>query len=205
MSSQLYLRILSSIVMVTLFIVTTIYSRWGYTLLIGIVGLFMGVEWRRMTRKTKYAKYGLILFMPISCLLYLRFFYNYYFALLYFFGIWATDTFAMFGGKTFGGPKLVRKISPLKTWSGLLCGCIASAMVWDMGYYYFELKRLSINPLFYGFINGLIAQASDIFVSYFKRKSDIKDSGNLIPGHGGFLDRFDSIIFSAPFLLWMLK
>jgi len=111
----------------------------------------------------------------------------------------------MLGGKTFGGPKLARKISPLKTWSGLLCGCIASATVWDMGYYYFDLNRLSVNPLFYGFINGLVAQISDIFVSYFKRKSDIKDSGNLIPGHGGFLDRFDSIIFSAPLLLWMLK
>lgn len=205
MHNQLYLRILSSIVMVTLFVVSTLYSRLSYTFLISIVGLFMVIEWKKMTYKTKYTKYGIILLMPILCLLYLRFFYNYHLTLLYFLGIWATDTFAMFGGKTFGGPKLVLKISPLKTWSGLLCGCLASAITWDMGYYYFELKRLSINPLFYGFINGLVAQASDVFVSYFKRKSDVKDSGNLIPGHGGFLDRFDSIIFSAPFLLWMLK
>jgi len=205
MYSQLHLRILSSVVIFILFTFVAIVSKQGYILLIGVVGLFMGIEWRRMTYKTKYAKYGLILFMPILCLLYLRFFYNYYFTLLYFYGIWATDTFAMLGGKTFGGPKLVRQISPLKTWSGLLCGCIASAMVWDMGYYFFELRKLSVNPLFYGFINGLIAQASDIFISYFKRKSDIKDSGNIIPGHGGFLDRFDSIIFSAPLLLWMLK
>jgi phosphatidate cytidylyltransferase len=111
----------------------------------------------------------------------------------------------MFGGKLIGGFKLVPVLSPNKTWSGLLCGCSASSLVCFALGHLLAINDFPINLALYGFINGFVSQASDIFISYFKRKCNVKDTGNIIPGHGGVLDRADSTIFSAPFLLALVS
>lgn len=123
-----------------------------------------------------------------------------------------TDTFAMFGGMLFKGPKLCPKISPKKTISGAITAIILTSAVCGAGFFLFNLFSFFANGfanfgikfwhfIILGFLGSIICQAGDLFESYIKRKAGVKDSSNLIPGHGGFLDRFDSHIFNAPFVL----
>ena len=103
-------------------------------------------------------------------------------------------------GKTFGGKKLT-KISPKKTVSGSIGSVILSYVGFFVTYFYFNdlFVRLEIVALFFiPFFVSLICQLGDLFISYFKRKSKIKNTGNIIPGHGGLLDRIDGIIFALP-------
>lgn len=119
--------------------------------------------------------------------------------------IWLSDTFAYFAGKTFGRHKLYEMISPKKTIEGSVGGVIGGIL----GVYIISLffqKSPSINfVLLVGVLVNLIGQAGDLFESMFKRDKGIKDSGDLIPGHGGMLDRVDAIIFSAPIMYLILR
>jgi phosphatidate cytidylyltransferase len=112
------------------------------------------------------------------------------------------DTMAMVGGKLIGGRKLAPTISPNKTVSGLLTGLIfASCIPFIVGIYK-PIFNFSMVYIVAGtIILGFFAQMSDLFISIFKRKFGVKDSGSIIPGHGGVLDRFDSFILTAPMLL----
>jgi phosphatidate cytidylyltransferase len=202
---NILLRTISAIILAPTFVVSIIWLDKLYYLLLILVGILMFLEWKNMTKNTIYFKYGfIIILLPIACLLSLRLLNDYIITVLYFCSIWSVDTFAMVGGKTIGGPKLAHSISPNKTWSGLICGCISSGIVcYFLGKIF--IINIPINLFVYGAINGVISQMSDIFISYFKRKCNVKDSGTLIPGHGGVLDRFDSTIFSAPFLLFLVN
>ena len=104
-------------------------------------------------------------------------------------------------GKTFGGKKLT-KISPNKTISGSIGSFILSYIGFFVIYLYFSdllFVRLQIEVLvFIPFFISLICQLGDLFISYFKRRAKIKNTGNLIPGHGGLLDRIDGSIFALP-------
>jgi phosphatidate cytidylyltransferase len=107
---------------------------------------------------------------------------------------WATDIFAYFAGRAIGGPKLAPRISPNKTWAGLIGGMIgASFFGWAVAWY-FELGRPFI---WIGATMGLVAQLGDLYESWEKRRAGIKDSGSLIPGHGGVLDRLDGLLAVA--------
>ena len=133
---------------------------------------------------------------------------DYQLIMLFFVAIWATDIFAMLAGQNIGGIKLAPTISPNKTWSGFIVGVLAAGLTvffvsTIIGHpTIYDLSVFAIMPLYvYSVCLGMIAQISDLFVSYFKRKANLKDSGNLIPGHGGVLDRFDSFILCGPTLL----
>ena len=106
-----------------------------------------------------------------------------------------------------GGPKLAPVISPKKTWSGMVIGVTAgvgAAMLFmDIDRKLFPEHQLHLN-LSVIVLVAILAQFSDLFVSLFKRKFKIKDSGSLIPGHGGILDRTDSMILTAPLLLYFV-
>ncbi|MEA3004507.1 MAG: phosphatidate cytidylyltransferase [Sphingomonadales bacterium] len=104
---------------------------------------------------------------------------------------WATDIFAYFAGRGLGGPKLAPRISPNKTWSGLIGGMAGAAVVGALAAW-----LLDIGPpfLFLGAPMGLIAQLGDLYESWVKRRAGVKDSGGLIPGHGGVLDRLDGLL-----------
>lgn len=108
-----------------------------------------------------------------------------------FFVTWATDIFAYFAGRGIGGPKLAPRVSPNKTWAGLTGGIAgAGAVAWIAAYY------LQLDPLF-GYIGapmGLLAQLGDLYESSVKRRKGVKDSGNILPGHGGVLDRLDGLL-----------
>jgi phosphatidate cytidylyltransferase len=117
----------------------------------------------------------------------------------------------MFVGKLIKGPKLAPSLSPKKTISGLLGGVAAAAILPMLlnlvpAYSIATYTSASKIILLYQFaFLGLTSQMSDLFISYFKRKFNIKDSGNLIPGHGGMLDRFDSIVLTAPIVAFYLN
>ncbi len=111
-----------------------------------------------------------------------------------FFVTWATDIFAYFAGRGIGGPKLAPRISPNKTWAGLIGGMAGAAVVGWLTATWFEMEPFF---LWMGGLLGLVAQAGDLYESWEKRRAGIKDSGSLLPGHGGVLDRLDGLLAVA--------
>ena len=105
-----------------------------------------------------------------------------------------TDTFAYFGGSLFGRNKLIPSISPNKTVEGSICGSLMGTIVGSI-FYYFVIGGNLIEIIIVSFILTILAQVGDLFFSSIKRYYKIKDFSNLIPGHGGVLDRLDSVLF----------
>ena len=115
----------------------------------------------------------------------------------------ATDTGAYFSGKNIGGPKLAPVISPNKTWAGLLGGMLAATLMGAGFAYVFEAGILLYSGL--GMLVAVIAQMGDLLESWMKRRAGLKDSSNLIPGHGGVLDRIDGFLAATPaFMIYLL-
>jgi phosphatidate cytidylyltransferase len=114
----------------------------------------------------------------------------------------ASDTGGYFFGKLFKGPKLI-SISPNKTISGSIGSFILSNLILLLIYYNFKLN-ISIDIFLIATSTSLGCQLGDIFFSYLKRKASIKDTGNFLPGHGGFLDRIDGILFGIPLGLLLI-
>lgn len=107
---------------------------------------------------------------------------------------WATDIFAYFAGRAIGGPKLAPRISPNKTWAGLIGGMAGAAACGWLLAAWFEMEGFF---LWAGASLGLVAQIGDLYESWLKRRAGIKDSGALLPGHGGVLDRLDGMLAVA--------
>ncbi|BAI72259.1 phosphatidate cytidylyltransferase [Azospirillum sp. B510] len=113
--------------------------------------------------------------------------------------IWATDIGAYAAGRSIGGPKLAPRISPKKTWAGLIGGMVSSALFGWLVAIAFGAARPDI-AVVVGAIVAVVGQAGDLFESAVKRRYNVKDSGQLIPGHGGILDRIDGLLAAAPVL-----
>ncbi|WP_199556154.1 phosphatidate cytidylyltransferase [Sandaracinobacteroides hominis] len=108
--------------------------------------------------------------------------------------VWATDIFAYFVGRAVGGPKIWTAISPNKTWAGLIGGMKAAAI---FAGFYAWLAGWPTHPLLYALLGAalaVLAQSGDFFESWLKRRAGVKDSGSLLPGHGGVMDRVDGLI-----------
>ena len=116
--------------------------------------------------------------------------------------VWATDTGALFTGNLLKGPKLWPALSPNKTWAGFLGGIVFGALGAMIVFWFVHVNLL------YGAVLGgcaaLVGHAGDLFESWMKRRVGRKNSGNLIPGHGGVLDRIDSILFVGPVAAFVL-
>jgi phosphatidate cytidylyltransferase len=111
--------------------------------------------------------------------------------------VWATDIAAYFAGRLIGGPKIYPKISPNKTWAGLAGGMLAAGFV---GIALSVLINFGALTMFLmGALTAIVAQSGDFLESWIKRKFGVKDSGNIIPGHGGIMDRMDGFVTVAPF------
>jgi len=163
---------------------------------------------------------GAYLGVTLSCLLLIELIPFHEIAVgLVFLLVFTLDTAAYFGGKHFGGLLLAPRISPRKTLAGALCGMIAT-LVLTLGVKYvphvagFSLPELPWwnlgahlrweQLLLLGVGVGILGQVGDLVESAFKRWGDVKDSGVIIPGHGGFLDRFDSLLLVAPYCYLLL-
>lgn len=125
--------------------------------------------------------------------------YNYEIVLGTLIILWASDVGAYFSGKALGKHKLFKRISPKKTWEGTLGG-LALALLVTVGISYIFTSFTLIYWLIMACIIVVVGSYGDLFESLFKRSIAIKDSGNVLPGHGGFLDRFDGFLFVAPFV-----
>ncbi|MCP1490631.1 phosphatidate cytidylyltransferase [Peribacillus frigoritolerans] len=120
--------------------------------------------------------------------------------LLTLFTIWATDSGAYFIGKSLGKRKLWPEISPNKTVEGFIGGLISAMVVGVLFYAFSSLDYTLIQLLLISLIIGVFGQLGDLVQSAYKRHYGVKDSGKLLPGHGGILDRLDSVIFILPIL-----
>lgn len=121
--------------------------------------------------------------------------------------VWLADTGGYFAGKRWGKHALAKAISPNKTLEGLMGGMVLVAL-WSLPTYFLGISQLLslFSWILISVVTGLISVSGDLFESLFKRSYQIKDSGNLLPGHGGMLDRVDSLLAAVPFfaaLLWL--
>ncbi|MBS1703012.1 MAG: phosphatidate cytidylyltransferase [Armatimonadetes bacterium] len=117
--------------------------------------------------------------------------------------IWCGDTAAIFVGKAIGKHKMAPDISPKKTWEGAagnFLACVLAGLVLGVIFHY-PLAWMAL----LGLNCGILGQAGDLFESWLKRKADVKDSGTILPGHGGVLDRIDSLMATAPISLLILQ
>jgi phosphatidate cytidylyltransferase len=173
-----------------------LYQKIFSNILIIIVFLFCAYEWNKIFNKKNYIYIlGLVilLFFFLSLIkIYNLQDYNLKFLWLILIA-WLTDIGGYIFGKLFGGPKLI-KISPNKTWSGVFGSLILSQFSFLI--FYLDVNyKLNFNIIFSQFFLSIIGQTGDILMSYIKRINKKKDTSNFIPGHGGFLDRVDGLIW----------
>ncbi len=126
------------------------------------------------------------------------------FVLALFIIIWTNDTFAYLSGISFGKHKILKRISPLKSWEGFIGGLIMVIPVLLIFYHFFPFFGIA-NWFIFGFLTTIFAVAGDFLESLIKRTADIKDSGKILPGHGGILDRIDSLLIAIPVIFIYLQ
>ena len=211
MEKELQKRILSSIVLIPTVLFFIIKGTYFFNFFI-LICLFISIyEWHNMSKKREYMIPGII-FLILSFYSAYYFRNEFYGDYLYFIMIIFICVFTDIGGYIFGnffkGPKLT-KLSPNKTYSGVIGGYLFSIIFMALFFNYADniseiinikttAKKLSSNYFILTIFISTVSQLGDIFVSYFKRKSKIKDTGKIIPGHGGLLDRIDGMIFAFP-------
>ena len=200
MSQEFIKRILSSIILIPISLFFIVKGSFLFIFFMTVCFFIISYEWHMMRKnKTKYYLGFLFLILSFFSIYQLRFSTNqdYFWLLIITIVCVATDVGGYIFGKIFKGPKLT-KLSPNKTYSGMVGGFFLSLIFTSFSLNYFN-KELTINWLFFVLLISSISQLGDIIISYFKRLSKIKDTGKIIPGHGGLLDRVDGMIFAFPF------
>ena len=206
MKNELFKRISSSIILLPTVIFFIIKGSFLFNFLILICLIITLYEWQLMSKGKNYNIFGFIYIIASFYIIYLLRNHSddqYLFFLLILIICISTDIGGYVFGKVFKGPKLT-KISPNKTYAGMIGAFLLSIFTatFFLNYYdYYLIDRFEIlniyNFIFIIFISS-VSQIGDILISFFKRKSKIKNSGKIIPGHGGLLDRIDGMIFAFP-------
>ena len=200
MSHELIKRIISSIILLPITFFLIIEGSFLFIIFI-IICFFISVyEWNNISKKNKYNKIGYIfIFFSFLSIYNLRINIvdDFIFLLIVVVCI-STDIGGYIFGKVFKGPKLTI-YSPNKTFAGMIGSFIFSILFMFIFINYYDAPELSIKIVLFILIISSISQLGDIIVSYFKRLANIKDTGNIIPGHGGLLDRIDGMLFVFPF------
>ena len=209
MKSELLKRSISSLFLMSLVFLTALINDYIFLSILFIVVILSWIEWIKVIEKIRFKKIyriiHIILFLIYLLMAFIVCFNVFVIDKYFFLTILMICVFSDVGGyvfgKTFGGKKLT-KISPNKTISGSIGSFILSYIGFFVIYLYFGdllFVRLQIEALvFIPFFISLVCQLGDLFISYFKRRAKIKNTGNLIPGHGGLLDRIDGSIFALP-------
>ncbi len=210
-NKELTKRIISSLLLIPIAIFFITESNFLFTFFILICFLVTSYEWHMMSKKKSYYFFGLF-FLIFS-------FYSAYVIRIstsgsydYFISILLICISTDIGGYVFGnffkGPKLT-KISPKKTYSGVIGGYLLSIIFFNLAlsssFFLKNPKELTSEIFIFILLISTVSQLGDIIISYFKRLSKIKDTGKIIPGHGGLLDRIDGMIFAYPFAYLILK
>ena len=209
MKSELLKRSISSLFLMSLIFLSTLMNDYIFLSILFIVVILSWIEWIKVIEKIRFKKLfriiHIILFLIYLLMAFIVCFNVFVIDKYFFLTILMICVFSDVGGyvfgKTFGGKKLT-KISPNKTISGSIGSFILSYIGFFIIYLYFGdllFVRLQIEALvFIPFFISLICQLGDLFISYYKSKAKVKNTGNIIPGHGGLLDRIDGIIFALP-------
>ena len=204
MSNEFIKRLISSIILIPLVFFFIIKGALLFNLFIFVCFLIICYEWHSMAKSKLYYLFGFffIIFSFYSIYKIRNFFpgeYN-YFLLILLICIF-TDIGGYIFGKIFNGPKLT-KFSPKKTYSGMLGAYFLSILIvlilLNEKVFFLNQENSFFHNLTFILIVSTISQCGDILISYFKRLSKIKDTGKIIPGHGGLLDRADGMIFAFP-------
>jgi phosphatidate cytidylyltransferase len=210
-------RALTAIVFVIAMLVGLLWNQWSFIILFIIIHFGCWYEFMKLVEKIKPEKWGyylplgvLYLTIPVLLMIDLFFISNVYHISLQnsfpvipcaiIFSIWINDTMAYIVG-SFIGKTPLSKISPNKTWEGTIGGAILSIAIVAM--FGIWNKSYSITDrIFIPAICAVFGTLGDLLESKLKRVAQVKDSGNIMPGHGGFLDRFDSLLIATPFV-WL--
>ena len=203
--------ILSLSILVTVILVTSDICNWQIFLInipIGfglfIIELYMNAKYP--FHNLAFIYLGIICITVPLCFFYVLAYlppgtgdYSSHLVLGYFFLLWASDTGAYFIGKYFGKRKLFERISPKKTWAGSLGGAACTLVVACINFYFFPSISIT-NWIVIALIVIVTGTFGDLIKSLMKRSLGLKDSGTILPGHGGILDRFDTLLGSSPFV-----
>ena len=204
-------RLLSSIILIPISIFFIVKGSVYFIFFLSVLFLATSYEWFKMNKKNNLLKlFGIIfLFLSFYTTLEIRESYKLNVFLLIIIICIFTDIGGYIFGNIFKGPKLT-KISPKKTYSGVFGGFLLSLIAGLIFTNYFFVDRKIFNEdlflLTVILFISMISQIGDLIISYFKRKAKLKDTGKIIPGHGGLLDRIDGMIFVFPifYLISML-
>ena len=202
MSKELLKRVLSSVILLPLASFFLLSGPFFLIFFIIICFIISFYEWNKMNKNIFYKVFGLI-FLLFS-------FYSFYELsselFLFIFVILiciSTDIGGYIFGKIFKGPKLTL-ISPNKTYAGMIGGYILSLICLYIIISFINYQATLIQLFITTVLLSSVSQGGDIIISFFKRKAEVKNTGTLIPGHGGLLDRIDGMIFAVP-VLYLLK
>ena len=199
MSRELTKRILSSLVLIPISLFFIIKGSFLFIIFLLICFGIIIYEWHMMSKKKSYRIFGFIfIFFSFYTIYKLRIDNDYWVLLFITMICVSTDIGGYIFGKIFKGPKLT-KFSPNKTYAGMIGGYILSIVSTIILTNFYFNDDFAIKLFIFVILISTISQLGDIIISYFKRLSKIKDTGKIIPGHGGLLDRVDGMLFAFPF------
>ena len=210
MSSELLKRIVSSFILIPFSIFIILIGSFYFNVYLLVCLIISIYEWNNISKKLLLKIFGFFfLILSFFSIYKLRNDFDGEYLLVFFILLIcvSTDLGGFIFGKIFKGPRLT-KISPNKTYSGVVGSYILSFIL--ALFYYLKLKSFYLDKSIFQiiviiFLVSTVSQIGDLLLSYFKRLSNVKDTGKLIPGHGGILDRIDGMIFAFPFFYVLIS
>jgi len=207
--SEFLKRLLSSIILIPLIFYVLISGTFLFNIFILICFLIANYEWYILSKDKIYSFFGYI-FITISFYTFFKLKNDFDLGLIILILLIciSTDIGGYLFGKIFKGPKLT-KFSPKKTYTGMIGSFLLPIFLLFilsfLSIAFNGLYNFNFEILIFTLLLSAVSQLGDIFISYFKRLAKIKDTGNIIPGHGGLLDRIDGMIFAIPFSYILIK
>ena len=210
MNNELIKRILSSLILIPIVLIAIIKGSIYFNIFLITCFFVILFEWYKVSKKNNFYYLGIIFLMFSFYTTYILYYINEsYINFLFILVICvSTDIGGYTFGKLFKGPKLTN-ISPKKTYSGSIGGfaltILSTSLFFKISLFFPEDTKIFLSTYMLAILISFVSQIGDIIISYFKRLNKIKHTGNLIPGHGGLLDRVDGMIFAFPFYYIILK
>ena len=214
--TALQTRLASAAVLMPIVLVVLYYGGWPFIVLLAVLGGIALCEWIGVSLKLlgneRYIYSGLGIFYILASFTCAYFVYTtlgFFWSVIFILMVWGSDSGAYFVGKAIGGAKLAKSISPNKTWAGFIGALVMPALIGVIGLFILRgldgfIGEQAFKIAFIGILIGVAGQTGDLLVSALKRKAGVKDTGQLIPGHGGLLDRVDSLMLAAPVYLLLM-
>ncbi len=214
--SSLHKRIISAAILAPVVVGIIILGGWYFIGMIMLASMISLHEFAGLASKAKKTVLhtvigGAYLSVCFASYIFIRFGFDQgaWFALAAIVCVWASDIGAYAAGKSFGGMKLAPKISPNKTWAGMVGAMGSCALALVLMMYLADAMHIKTGlhdsdlPCIFiaGLVLGAVGQAGDLLISFYKRRAGAKDTGTLIPGHGGLLDRIDALLLVSPVFL----